>query len=160
MSELARILIVDDDHEILKALSAVLRDAGYSVDTAENGGEAIVKSKASFYNVALVDIRLPDMEGTKLLTAMDETTPKMIKIIVTGYPSLQNAVEAVNKGADGYLIKPVNAEQLLSMIREHLRRQMDAKRYGEQKVLEFIESRVKEQDARDRSPSAGHFSNF
>lgn len=159
MSEPAKVLIIDDDHEILKTLSVVLRDAGYSVDTAENGGEAVEKSKANFYNVALIDIRLPDMEGTKLLTALDETTPKIIKIIVTGYPSLQNAVEAVNKGADGYLIKPANAEQLLSMIREHLRRQAEAMRYGEQKVLEFIESRVKEQDARDKSPSAKRFSN-
>lgn len=153
MSNSARILIVDDDREILKTFSSVLKDAGYIVDTAETGGDAIEKSKDNFYNVALIDIRLPDMEGTKLLTALKETAPKMIKIIVTGYPSLQNAVEAVNKGADRYIIKPAKTEALLDTIREHLLRQQEAKQYGERKISEFIETRVRELDTEGKQPS-------
>jgi len=144
MSDAARILIVDDDHEILKTFSAVLREAGYVVDTAESGREAIEKSNRNFYNLTLIDIRLPDMEGTQLLTALKQTTPKMVKIIVTGYPSLQNAVKAINKGADGYIIKPAKTEDLLSTIREHLRKQLEAKQYGEQKMKEFVEMRTEE----------------
>jgi DNA-binding NtrC family response regulator len=144
MSDPARILIVDDDHSILKTFSLLLRDAGYVVDTGENGKEAIEKSNTHFYNLALIDIRLPDMEGTKLLTALRETTPKMVKIIITGYPTLQNAVEAVNKGADGYIIKPVRSEELLKTVREHLQEQQEAKEYGEQKVKEYVETRFKE----------------
>jgi DNA-binding NtrC family response regulator len=144
MSDAARILIVDDDHEILKTFSAVLREAGYVVDTAESGREAIEKSNRNFYNLTLIDIRLPDMEGTQLLTALKQTTPKMVKIIVTGYPSLQNAVKAINKGADGYIIKPAKTEDLLSTIREHLRKQLEAKQYGEQKMKEFVEMRAEE----------------
>ena len=144
MSDAARILIVDDDHEILKTFSAVLREAGYVVDTAESGREAIEKSNRNFYNLTLIDIRLPDMEGTQLLTALKQTTPKMVKIIVTGYPSLQNAVKAINKGADGYIIKPAKTEDLLSAIREHLRKQLEAKQYGEQKMKEFVEMRTEE----------------
>ena len=153
MSGSARILVIDDDQEILKTFSAVLKETGYVVDTAESGREAIEKSEANFYNLALIDIRLPDMEGTRLLTALRETTPKMIKIIVTGYPSLQNAVEAVNKGADGYIIKPAKAEELLNTIREHLRKQQEAKQYGEQKIKEFIETRVGELDTQEKQPS-------
>ena len=141
MSDPASILIVDDDENTLKTFSELLRDAGYVADTAENGKGAIEKSNANFYNLALIDIRLPDMEGTKLLTALKETTPKMVKIIVTGYPSLQNAVEAVNKGADGYIIKPAKSEELLSTVREHLRKQQEAREYSEQKVKEYIETR-------------------
>jgi len=142
-----RILIVDDEEGIRKSLQAVLEDKGCLVDTAENGQEAITKSNTKFYNLALVDIRLPDMDGVALLTEMRETTPKMAKIILTGYPSLDNAIAAVNKGADGYIVKPFTMENLLSTIMEHLQRQREAKRYSEEKVKEYIESRVKEQEA-------------
>lgn len=147
MGEPARILVVDDDEGIRKTLATILEDQGYVVDTAENGKEAIEKSNIKFYNLALIDIRLPDMEGTKLLASMKETTPKMVKIIVTGYPALQNAVEAVNKGADGYVLKPMNIDVLLATIDEHLKKQQEAKKYSEEKVTEFIETRAREIEA-------------
>jgi len=144
MAETIRILVVDDDESIRKVLATILEEKGYVVDTAENGKEAIEKSNAKFYNLALIDIRLPDMEGTQLLTALKETTPKMVKIIITGYPSLQNAVEAVNKGADAYILKPFNMDSVLNTIQEHLKKQQEAKKYSEEKVAEFIETRGKE----------------
>ena len=144
MGETARILVVDDDKSIRKTLAAILEEEGYIVETAENGKEAIEKSNTQFFNLALIDIRLPDMPGTKLLTAMKETTPKMVKIIVTGYPSLHNAIEAVNNGADAYVLKPVDAESLLKTVEEHLEKQKEARKYSEQKVAEFIESRAQE----------------
>jgi DNA-binding NtrC family response regulator len=147
MGENARILVVDDDENIRKTLATILEDEGYSVDTAENGKEAIEKSNTKFFNLALIDIRLPDIEGVKLLTAMKETTPKMVKIIVTGYPALQNAIEAVNKGADAYVIKPLNIDQMLKTIKEHLKKQQEAKKYSEEKVTEFIETRAREIEA-------------
>ena len=140
----AKILVVDDDKSIRKTLAAILEDEGYDVDTAENAREAIEKTNNGFYNLALVDIRLPDMEGTKLIASMKDTTPKMVKIIVTGYPSLQNAVEAVNNNADAYVFKPVNAENLLKTIKEHLEKQKESKKYSEHKVAEFIETRARE----------------
>jgi DNA-binding NtrC family response regulator len=144
MGERARILVVDDDESIRKTLAAILEDKGYDVDTAENGKEAIKKSHAEFYNLALIDIRLPDMEGVKLLTAMKETTPKMVKIIITGYPSLQNAIAAVNKSADAYIIKPLNIDTVLDTIKEQLKKQQEAKKYSEERVTEFIETRARE----------------
>jgi DNA-binding NtrC family response regulator len=144
MGEPARILIVDDDESIRKTIEAVLKREKYIVETAANGREAIKKFKANFYNLALIDIRLPDMEGTKLLAAMKDTTPKMVKIIVTGYPTLQNAIEAVNEGADGYVLKPMKIDNLLKKIKEHLKKQEKNKKYSEQKVTEFIETRAKE----------------
>lgn len=140
----ARILIIDDEEIIRKSLAAILEEQGYLVDTAENGQAAIEKSKTNPYNLALIDIRLPDMDGTELLTALKETTPKMAKIILTGYPSLENAIEAVNKGADGYIVKPFAMPKLLEMVKEHLKKQQEARKYTEQKVAEFIETRAKE----------------
>ena len=146
MAEHARIIVVDDDEGIRKTLATILEEIGYVVDTVENGKEAIERSNAEFYNLALIDIRLPDMEGTKLLTAMKETTPEMIKIIMTGYPSLQNAVEAVNKGADAYILKPLNIDSVINTIKEHLTKQQEARKYSEEKVTEFIKTRVRELD--------------
>ena len=144
MGETARILVVDDDESIRKTIKAILEEEGYIVDICENGKEAIEKSNIQFYNLALIDIRLPDMEGTKLLTAMREATPRMVKIIITGYPSLQNAIEAVNKGADAYVVKPFNVDSVLKTIKEHLKKQQESKKYTEEKVAEFIETRAKE----------------
>ena len=104
MVQKASILVVDDDAAIRKTLSSILEKEGYLVEAVESGAKAIEVSNERFFNIALIDIRLPDMEGTELLENLKRTEPKMVKIIVTGYPSLQNAVEAVNKGADGYVL--------------------------------------------------------
>jgi two-component system response regulator PilR (NtrC family) len=146
MDERARILVVDDDESIRKAISTILEEKGYEVDTAESGREAIKKTHDGFYNLALIDIRLPDMEGTELLLRMKETTPRIVKIVVTGFPSLQNAMDAVNRNADAYVIKPVHIDDLLETIRMHLEKQRQAKLYSEEKIAEFIETRVKELD--------------
>jgi len=144
MTKNAKILIIDDDESIRRTLSSVLEEKGYIVDTARNAEEALKKSGDSYYNLALIDIRLPDLEGTDLLSKLQETSPEMIKIILTGYPSLQNAIRAVNRGADGYLVKPTDLDDLYKMIEEHLKRQEEERRYSEKKVAEFINSRVKE----------------
>jgi DNA-binding NtrC family response regulator len=142
-AEKKSILIVEDDKAIIKSFKDILQSEGYSVDTAETGREAIQKSKAQFYNLVLLDIKLPDMEGTKLLTTMHETSPKMVKIMITGYPSLENAVEALNMGADAYIMKPVNPEKLLALIEEKLKKQSQAENMTEEKVTEWIKTRAR-----------------
>lgn len=146
MVEQARILIVDDDESIRKVLASILEEKGYRVDTAQSGKEAIEKTQSEFYNLALVDIRLPDMDGTEVLASVKETNPPMVKIIVTGYPSLQNAIDAVNKGADAYILKPFKVDNILSEISGHLKKQKDNRKYSERKILEFIQTRARELD--------------
>lgn len=144
MDKLARIIVVDDDESIRKVLATIFEENGYTVDTAENGKQAIEKTEKNFYNLGLFDIRLPDIEGTELLAKVKDTTPRMRKIIVTGYPSLPNAVEALNKGADAYILKPFDMDKILQTIKEQLKNQEEEKKYGQEKVTEFIETRVKE----------------
>jgi DNA-binding NtrC family response regulator len=144
LEEKYKILLVDDDESIRTTMIAILEDEGYEVDSAPNGKEAIRKTQEQTYNLALLDIRLPDMEGVELLGLMKDSIPRMRKIMVTGFPSLQNAVEAVNKSADAYLIKPVDVDKLLATVKELLQKQEEDKRFSEQKVADFIESRVKE----------------
>jgi DNA-binding NtrC family response regulator len=143
LAEKARIIVIDDDEAIREVFSMILRQKGYEVDTAQNATEAIEKSHSNLYHLALVDIRLPDIEGTKLLEKLAEPTPKMKKIIITGYPSLNNSVESLNLGADGYIMKPVDAAALVSMVEKHLTERRQEEHYAEEKVGEFIKTRLK-----------------
>lgn len=137
-----RILIVDDDKSLLRSLTDILKLEGYEVDISETGHEAIEKSKTRFYDLALLDIKLPDMEGTELLKMIDGHIPRTSKIIITGYPSTENAVEALNLEADAYLIKPIDPEKLLKIVREKLREQEETDEVTEEKVSKWIETRA------------------
>lgn len=138
----ARILVVDDDTGICSTLSLFLGLNNYDVDVANTGKEAIEKSKIEVYDVALLDIRLPDIEGTKLLTALRETTPKMIKIMVTGFPTFENAVEALKFGADDYIMKPVDPEELVKVVENKLKERKEAETMTEDRIRGFIETRA------------------
>jgi DNA-binding NtrC family response regulator len=139
-----RILVIDDDEDIRKVLSEILKDNGYNADSAETGGEALRKAEKKFYNLALIDIRLPDIEGIELLTKIRETKPKMRKIIITGYPTLKNAVEALNKGADAYIMKPLDMDKVLATIKEQLKKQRREQKMTEKQLVQYIETRVKQ----------------
>jgi len=125
-------------------MKAILQDEGYIVDLAATGKEAIQKTQEKTYNVALLDIRLPDMEGVELLKLLKDGIPRTRKIMVTGYPSIQNAISALNKNADAYLLKPVDVEKLLETVRQQLIEQESELKFSEEKVAQFIESRAKE----------------
>ena len=125
MGEPPRILVIDDDKTIRLTIAALLQTEGYTVDVAETGKEAIAKSNANYYDLALIDIRLPDMMGTDLLLKLRETIPPMVKIIVTGYPALQNAIDAVNRGANAYVLKPANPEKILNTVKDWLKKQQE-----------------------------------
>jgi len=114
------ILIVDDDKSILRTFTRILQKEGYNTDAAETGKEAIEKTRTQFYDVALIDIRLPDMDGTDLLPRLVTIAPKTMKIMITGFPSLEDGVKALDEGADAYLVKPVKPEELLKIIKEKM----------------------------------------
>lgn len=147
MDKHPKILVVDDDETIRTTMKAILQDEGYQVDLAGTGKEAIQKTTEKNYNVALLDIRLPDMEGVELLKLLKDGVPRTRKIMVTGYPSMQNAISALNKNADAYLLKPVDVEKLLATVKQQIEDQENELKFSEQKVAEFIESRVKEVSA-------------
>ena len=115
------ILVVDDDKSILRTFTRILQKNGYEIDSAETGKEAIEKADSRHYDLALVDIRLPDMDGTDLLAKIKEQLRNTIKIMITGFPSLESGVKALDEGADAYLVKPVKPEELLMLIKEKLK---------------------------------------
>ena len=138
-----RILVVDDDDMIRDSFKAILESEGHLVDTAKSGLEALERTEKDAYNLALLDIKLPDIEGTELLVEMHEETPRMMKVMVTGHATLENAVEALNLGADAFIMKPIRPKELLRVVEEKLKEQEDAEKMSEEKVAEWIEERVR-----------------
>jgi DNA-binding response OmpR family regulator len=106
------ILIIDDDTAILRTFTRIFQRKGYCVSVAERGKEAVEKLSRNSYDVALIDLRLPDMEGTELFPLIQNTSPRTLKIMLTGKMLMTNSIE----GADVLLKKPIQPEQLLSVI--------------------------------------------
>lgn len=134
------ILLVDDDRDSLATFETLLSDKGYSVETAETGAQAIEKSEEKKFDLALIDITLPDIEGTQLLTTLGSSS-EMRKIIITGKATLGNAIDALNLGADAYLMKPVEPENLLKVIEVQLREKFDQSLVTQERFSEFIEEK-------------------
>ena len=121
------ILVVDEDKSILRTFSHILQKGGYEIDAAETGKVAREKTETRSYDIALVDVKLPDMDGTDLLSMIRKTMPKAVKILITGFPSLENGVRALDEGVDAYLVKPVKPEELLTLIEEKLKNKVENK---------------------------------
>jgi DNA-binding response OmpR family regulator len=126
IAESAKILIVDDEAGIRETLQDILIQEGYITETVQTGKEALEACQKETFDVAIIDVKLPDMDGTSLLDTLKKFNPNLVRIIITGYPSLENAVQSINSGADGYIVKPFKPQKLLEQIKERLeRRQKD-----------------------------------
>jgi len=135
------ILIVDDDESTCKGLSLILGKKGYETETAGTGREAIEKARAKFFNVALLDVRLPDMEGIGLLAPLKKMHREMALIVLTGFASLETAVCALNEGASAYITKPLNMDEVLATVGNALEKQrlVAEKGRAEEMKAELIE---------------------
>jgi DNA-binding response OmpR family regulator len=116
------ILVVDGDYIILMSFSEILKNHGFQVKTAATGGEALKTLETESVDLILLDIQLPDVEGTKLLAQIQEINPEIPTIVVSGSATLENATEALNFGADDYLLKPVSPRDLIHVVRQTLHR--------------------------------------
>ena len=123
MDEKKSILIVDDDESTRRSLSLILGKKGYETETAGTGREALKKAQGRFFNVALLDINLPDVEGVELLMPLRKIHPEMIVFMITGYPSLETSVRTSLEGALAYITKPLNMDTVLTAVRKALEKQ-------------------------------------
>ncbi|MCG2777356.1 MAG: diguanylate cyclase [Desulfobacterales bacterium] len=123
MVEKESILIVDDDEGTCSSLALIFNRTGYVTETAGTGREAIEKAKGRFFNVTLLDINLPDMDGVKLIAPLKEINPDMVVILITGHASLETAARAVKEEAEGYIIKPLDMDEVLVSVREAIEKQ-------------------------------------
>ncbi len=108
-----KVLIIDDSPEILERLSEFLITEGFDVDTASDGSIGIKKLEDKFYDLVLTDLKMPGADGISVLKYVVDHSPESICIILTGFGTIKNAVEAIKMGAFDYLTKPVKMEEIL-----------------------------------------------
>jgi DNA-binding response OmpR family regulator len=110
------ILIIDDEPNLRRSLGLILQLAGYTITTAANAAEAIQLLQAGAYDLAFLDIKLPDQNGIQLLPKIKDLYPDMPVLILTAHATLDTAIEAVRLGARDYLLKPIDPENILSRV--------------------------------------------
>ncbi len=119
------VLIVDDDRSILRVFRRVLEKAGYAVATAETGKEAIVQIKHCCFDAALIDVKLPDVEGIELLPVISGVSPTTVRIVFTGSPDLESINNDGKRLMDDFLNKPVRPEVVLELLDRKIKRRTD-----------------------------------
>jgi DNA-binding NtrC family response regulator len=117
------ILVVDDERNIRNNLRMVLEAEGYKVDTASNGDDAVIRVKERHYDIVLVDIQMPKMDGLELLRYLRALRPRMPVVMLTAYGTVRRAVDAMKLGAVDFLEKPFDPKNILVLCEEILQRQ-------------------------------------
>ena len=123
MIEKDRILVVDDDPESRDILKRLLTLSDYEVETVESGRDAVELLKRAEFKLVLTDLVMPGMDGIKLLSHVKSHYPDISVIIVTGRASNESKNEALEKGAEGLILKPYTRDQLMTIVNETLAKQ-------------------------------------
>lgn len=118
---LHHILLVEDEPNVAKGLEMILSDEGYGVEIAPSGRTALEKFQGNGFDLVVSDLRLPDIDGLEVIKDIKELRPETKVIIITGYPSISSAVDAVRMGVRDYLRKPFSDEDLVGAVRQAFR---------------------------------------
>ena len=147
MNPTGHILIVDDEASLRQTMARILLRAGFEVTTVASGQEALAIIDEHTFDMAFLDIRLPDMNGLEVLKAMRGKFPEMPIILFTAQPDLHSAVEALRRGATDYLLKPLKPEAVIERTRQILDDQIKKKR--RRAILQQMDGLQAELDALD-----------
>jgi len=131
MDSLGRVLIIDDEAVLRQTLMRILQKAGCETITAAEGQTALRLISENLFDLIFLDIHIPDIDGLQILKEVRQRNPKLPVVILTGYGSMQSAVEALRLGATDYLMKPFDPEVLVSRARMILREQTIERRRKE-----------------------------
>ncbi len=134
-----KILLVDDEVKFLKAVSDRLSIKGFDVTTAINGGEAIEAAKKGGFDVAVVDLQMPEIEGTQVLKTLKQNHKFIEIIMLTGHATVDSAVECTKLGAFKYLEKPYDFDKLVVALKEAYQERLNKKFENSQKKMEAIQ---------------------
>ena len=134
-----KLLIVDDDEKFLKTIAERLGLKDFDVTTASEGNQAIKAAKKGKFDVAILDLKMPGMDGMELLKILKKKHKFLEVIILTGFSSIDSAVECTKLGAFGYLEKPYNFEKLLEVLKEAYETRLRKKFEHDKKRMEEID---------------------
>lgn len=146
-----KILIVDDNPGTCETLAMVLKAKGYDPVSVDSGKKATESVSENFFNLALIDLVLPDMSGIEVLEKIKAFSPATEAVIITGHASVDTAVQAMHDGAFSYVIKPVDMDYLLAIIDKAVEKQklqaernaaIEALRESEERYRQFFEDNL------------------
>ena len=113
----ARILVVDDEPEIVEVLRDLLMFAGFDVETAENGKRALdLLTTTRQFDLVITDMKMPEMDGLELLRLTHQLDKRVRVVILTGHPTVDNGIHSLEEGACDYVLKPFNTEKLMRAV--------------------------------------------
>ena len=124
MRKSGSILVVDDELVVLNSCRAILSEHRYEIETAQSGEEGLRLVEGKSFDVALIDLKMPGMPGTEFLAKIKQMSPETINIIITGFATVETAVEAMKKGAFDYVCKPFTPEELEIVVEKGLETRM------------------------------------
>ena len=150
-----RLLLVDDETSILLSFAKALRTENYQVTTASNGDEAIQALMADAFNLVVTDLVMPGPSGIEVLREAKKQQPEIGVIVLTGYGDLTSAVEALRLGADDYLLKPLDIDDLLTRLAELLDKQVNLQKSRQSANIIMLCAYC--QDVRDKNAQTGEW---
>lgn len=157
MPRLSNILLVDDEDTIRLSLRKALSHENVAIHEARSGGEALQLLSRTSFDLVLTDIRMEDLSGLDLLASIRDRFPDTVVILLTGYASVESAVQALRNGAYDYLIKPVSIDAVRASIREGLAKRMETRHRQEvlallrESILELSEERTPNLQSEDQT---------
>jgi len=116
-----RILMVDDDQTLVTLFQMILQEEGYAVETATSGLQALDVAKKTDFHLVLLDIKLPDIRGDEVARELRKIDDKIGIVLITGYPSFKDCIDALDIGIDEILLKPIGTTELLRVAQEAIR---------------------------------------
>ncbi len=150
-----KILVIDDELFVRELLQEFLSKEGYNVYLAESGEKAINLIKTNRVEIALIDLKMPGMDGISTLKEIKKIAPETIAVILTGYPTIESSIEALRSGAYDYVVKPFKLNDLKNTIEKALNEYRLKSEIGQlRKKIQTLEEQLKEyQKAGKKSPS-------
>jgi len=142
-----KVLLVDDDQNVCKTVGLILKEHGYHVDAYTQAREALMAARRQAYDILLVDLKMPEMDGAELVRLIREEDDHISPIIMTAFPDVESAAETMRSGARDYITKPFREEQLLEAV-ERVAHDMGLIYTNEQDLNRLIGQRIRQERLR------------
>ncbi len=145
MSYMSKILIVDDEPRMCDSLKALLSGQSYDIHTGNSGREAIEYLAGNNFDLVLLDMVMPDMDGFQVMDYIEHQSPDTLVIVITGHASTESAVKALRSGANDYLTKPFEHEELLKTVKNAIdQKRLKSERKGAQEERKKLETQLRQ----------------
>lgn len=139
-----KVLVVDDDPQVCRTVGLILQENGYHVQSYTQPRQAIQAVRKAPFDIALVDIKMPDLNGLELVEKIKEEDPRVATIVMTAYPDIQTAAETMRLGSRDYITKPFREEQLLTSV-ERIAQELGLIYTNEQELNRLIGQRIRQE---------------